>query len=197
MRGLIATTIVLLSLNAQAGELPRDPMVQLLIRGESAPVELGSDFLFSLGDALPLALAASSAGATVRSEGKGEYSVACVTSEGRATWLLSDKSDREGEAVVTAILHTPAPTENLRCDAVPELDAEPVDGGQLPGIGAGLADLTTRFGPAEVNEEGLVAFRSHDYAGDGGNRWELIKTVTYHLTDEVVDAMAYELVTVD
>jgi hypothetical protein len=133
--------------------------------------------------------------ATVRSEGKGEYSFACATHEGRTVWLLSDASDHDGAPLLTALITVPAGNEGMPCDPVAELDPEPVDG-QLPGVGASAEDLEKRFGSVEISEDGTVAFRSHDLAGDGGHYWELIKTVTYHLTDDVVDAAAYELVTV-
>ena len=97
---------------------------------------------------------------------------------------------------MTALLNTPANNEAIVCDAVAELDAEPMDG-QLPGIGAKLSDLEQRYGTVEVSEDdGTVAFRSHSRVGDPASYTEMIKTVSYHLTDGVVDAIAYELTTV-
>ena len=193
MRRVLALAITLFAASAHGGELPRDPMVQLLIRGESAPIEMGSDYLFGLTEAT-LADKAASTGATVRSDGRGEYSVACASRDGRAVWLLSDASDYDGEPLLTAMINTPSPNE-VACDPVAELEPGPSDE-DVPGVGASAADIATRFGTAEISENGLVAFRSHDMAGDGGNSWELIKTVTYHLTDDLVDAVAYEVVTV-
>lgn len=198
MRALLsALAIPLFALSAHAGELPQDPMVQLLIRGESAPIDMGSDYLVGFWDGLLLADKAASMKATVRTEGKGDYSFVCTTGEGRTVWFLSDASNYDGEPVVTAMVNTPASAEGIACDPVQELDPDPWDS-TVPGIGASAKELAQRFGEIEdISEEGTVAFRSHDSAGDGGNYWELIKTVTYHLTDEVVDAVAYELVTVN
>lgn len=195
MHRVLALVLPLLAVSAHAGELPRDAMVQLLIRGESAPVERGSEYLFGLGEAT-LAYKAESVGAKVSSEGKGDYSVACATHEGRTLWMLSDASNYDGEPLLTAVIDAPASSSDIACDPLAELEPGPMDG-DVPGVGASTADLDQRFGPAEISESGLVAFRSHDMAGDGGNSWELIKTVTYHVSDGVVDAVAYELVTVN
>jgi hypothetical protein len=194
MRLFLGLAIALLSAAAHAGELPRDPMLQLLIYGETDPVDMGSDYLFGLSEA-SLADKAASSGATVRSEGRGDFSFACMTNAGTTTWLLSDDSDSDGEPLLTAMVVSSAVLEATDCDAVPELETEPVDS-NLPGIGSDIAAIEARFGSAEVSEDGLVAFRSHDVAGDGGGSWELIKTVTYHVTEELVDAVAYEVVTV-
>lgn len=193
MRSVLALAISLFAVSAHGGELPRDPMVQLLIRGESAPIEMGSEYLFGLTEAT-LVDRAASIGVAVQSDGKGEYSVACASHDGRAVWLLSDASDYDGEPLLTALINTAAP-DGIPCDPVAELEPGPWDG-DVPGVGAGTADIAARFGTAEISEDGIVAFRSHDLAGDGGNSWELIKTVTYHLTNDLVDAVAYEVVTV-
>ena len=196
MRRLLALALSLFAMTAHAGELPQDPMVQLLIRGESAPIDMGSDYLFGLWDGLPIADHAAAMNATIHNEGNGEYSFACATHGGRTAWFLSDAANYDGDAIVTAVVDTPG-GEDTACGTVDERDAGPWDS-TVPGIGASLKDLTERFGAIEeITEDGTVAFRSHDRAGDGGNSWELIKTVTYHLTGEVVDAVAYELVTVN
>ena len=195
MRLLFAIAIPLFTVGAYGGELPRDPMVQLLVNGQSAPIEMGSDYLFGHPE-LSLADAAASSGGVVRREGKGDYSSACVTHDGTTKWLLSDASDRDGEPFLTAMVVSRASPEVANCTSVAEFETAPLGESGIPGIGDDLSAIAERFGPTEVSEEGLVAFRSHDLLGDGGDSWELIKTVTYHLADDVVDAVAYEVVTV-
>jgi hypothetical protein len=196
MRNLLALILLPFWVVAagHAGELPREPIVQLLIRGESAPVDAGDDYLFGLPE-MALADQAASAGGKVWDEGKGDFSFSCVADGARSVWFLSDASSDEGEPLLTAVIISALPVVSRTCDPLLEVEAVPMDT-QLPGIGADEAEIQARFGPVELSGEGLVAFRSHDELGDGGDSWELIKTVTYHVTDGVVDAVAYEQVTV-
>ena len=188
------TVPVLFALAAQAGELPQEPIVELLVRGESAPVDVGSDYLFGLPE-IARADQAASAGGMVRNEGKGDFRSSCVSDGHRTVWFLSDASSYEGEPYLTAIVVSAIPPASDTCQATAGIEDVPADT-QLPGIGAPQADIEARFGPLELSEAGLVAFRSHDVLGDGADSWELVKTVTYHLEDGVVDAVAYEQVTI-
>jgi hypothetical protein len=196
MRNLLALLLLpfWVVVAGQAGELPQEPILELLIRGQSAPLDVGDDYLFGLSE-MALADQAASAGGKVWNQGKGDFSFSCVTDGVRAAWLLSDASSHDGEPLLTAVVVSDLPVESKTCDPVVELKAVPMDA-QLPGPGASQAELEARFGPVELSDEGLVAFRSHDELGDGGDSWELVKTVTYHLTDGVVDAAAYEQVTI-
>jgi hypothetical protein len=196
MRRLLALALSLFATTAQAGELPHDPMVQLLLLGERGPVEIEHDYLFGLWEqTMPLAEKAARMGTTVQTMGKGDYSFACATHDGITLWALSDASNREGEPVVTALINTPATGANIACDALAELELGPMDG-EVPGIGATLSALEERYGEVEVSEEGTAHFRSHSRVGDPASFTEMIKTVSYHLSDDIVDAVAYELAAV-
>ena len=191
---LLPILLLLASSTAHAGELPADPMLQLLIRGQTAPIDVGRS-AFGIFEGR-LSDHAVMYGARIRNEGVGDYSYACVTDGDWAIWMLSDWSDLENQPMLSAIVETQAPEPALGCERVSELHRKSPQGGE-DGDPPKLADFASAT-DIDNMEDGLLAFIGQNTMGDGGDSWLVVSTVTYHFADDgTLDGVAYEVATID
>jgi hypothetical protein len=192
---LLALVFLVLAPAAHAGSLPGDPMVQQLINGETDPVDLGSKSAFNLFEST-LSAEAMMYGVPVRNQGFGDYSFACATDGEWAVWMLSDRTNIDNEPMLTAVIETRAPKDELGCDQVADLRMRSSREGQ-PGIAVKVDEFRDLVDLDEVTN-GLVAFQGQVRLGDGGHSWLVVSTLTYHIADDgSIDGVAYEVGTID
>lgn len=197
---LTVIPLLLMILPASAGELPSDDMVRTMMLHERAPVAT----LAYLNDPLsleatsvdigttPLLASAEALGSEITNSGKGNYAWTCVTRAGEAVWLISQATDEGGEPLVTSIVRTAAAMDGSLCTSNDRLGFSSM----LPSPGASLSSIEAVLGPNENSDNEVIAYQTQDTLGDGGGSWLVIATVSYHITDGVADAVAYDVMTV-
>jgi len=191
----LALVFTLLAPAAYAGSLPNDPLVQLLIRGETDPVILRNETPFGIFEGT-LSERAAMYDVSIRNDGLGDYSYICLTDGQWAVWMLSDRTSADNEPMLTALVETVAPQSELPCNAVDELHmlSERED---QPGIAVTVDDLPDTIDLDAIND-GLISLQGQSRMGDGGHSWLAVSTITYHVAaNGSIDGVAYEVVTVD
>jgi len=74
--------------------------------------------------------------------------------------------------------------------------ASPQPGNDIPGLGAKIADLKSRFGAAPVDEGGHIAYVAKAELGDDES-WIQTKIVYYRIEAGIVTGVAYKLTNTD
>jgi hypothetical protein len=109
------------------------------------------------------------------------------------TWFLSWGDFDKGGGVLTSLIAE----ETIAADA-PEAGCRTVDdvfvpvaGNGIPGVGATLADLKSRFGIAEPDKDGKVSYFNQATVAEDGNSWTMTKNVYYLIKNGIVVSVAF------
>lgn len=109
----------------------------------------------------------------------------CFDAGGLRTWFYSGMTDDVDRPVVNLIVEEQATTPAAAAGCT-DLTVALTPENDLPGVGATLADLQTRFGAAQPDQNGHLNFTYQSEAEP-----DAVKNVFYIVTNGVVTSVAY------